>query len=254
MSGRPTILVVDNESSFRASCAETLLASGYNMRSASNRTDAEEAMFADLPDLVLLGTIAPRGDACALLKWIRRTVPFTATPVIVIDAPVQKQLLSGWCRDEGRRLEAEDYLVKPVDPAAVLPRIAKLLDTTTHKVKVLVVDDHAMVRDGIRAVLSLQRDMQVVGEADNGKVAVQRVMELDPDVVLMDLLMPEMNGLEATREICRTPHHAKILMLTQYDDEENVQASKEAGAWCLIPKKDASGELVGAIRSATQAF
>lgn len=254
MSGRPTILVVDNESSFRASFAETLLANGYNMRSASNRAVAQEAMYADLPDLMILGTITPRGDACTLLKWIRRTVPFTALPVIVIDAPMEKQLLNGWCRDEGRRLEAQDYLVKPVDPAALLPRIEKLLDTVTHKVKVLVVDDHALVRDGICAVLSLQRDMQVVGQADNGRVALQRMAELDPDIILMDLLMPEMNGLEATREICRAPHHAKVLMLTQYDDEENVQASKEAGAWCLIPKKDASGELVGAIRSAAQDF
>ena len=252
MSGRPTVIVVDNESSFRAAFAETLLANGYNMRSASNLADAQEAMYADMPALVLLGTIAPRGDACAMLKWIRRTVPFTAIPVIVIDAPVQKQLLNGWTRDEGRRLEAEDYLVKPVEPAAILPRIAKLLDTTTHKVKVLIVDDHALVRDGICALLSLQRDMQVVGQADNGKVALQKVMDLDPDVVLMDLLMPEMNGLEATREICRAPHHAQVLMLTQYDDEENVQASREAGAWGLIPKKNASGQLVGAIRSATQ--
>ena len=252
MSGWPTVLVVDNEFSVRASCAETLLAGGYNVRSATSLAAAQDVMYADLPDLVLLGTITPRGDACAMLKWIRQSVPFTAVPVMVIDAPVEKQLLNGWQRDEGRRLDAEDYLVKPVDPAAMLPRIAKLLDTTTHKVKVLVVDDHALVRDGICALLSLQRDMQVVGQADNGRVALQKVMDLDPDVVLMDLLMPEMNGLDAAREICRAPHHAQVLMLTQYDDEENVQASKEAGAWGLIPKKNASGQLVGAIRSATQ--
>jgi len=252
MDGKPTILVVDNESAFRASFAETLLANGYNMRSASTLADAQEALYADLPDLVILGTIAPRGDAYTLQQWIRRTVPFSAMPIIVIDAPAEKQLLSGWRRDEGLRLQAEDYLVKPVDPEAVLPRIAKFLDTTTRKVTVLVVDDHALVRDGICAVLSLQRDMQVVGQADNGREALDKVKELSPDIVLMDIRMPEMNGLDAAREICREPDHAKVLMLTQYDDEENVVASHEAGAWGLIPKKSVSGQLVGAIRSAAQ--
>jgi len=252
MDGKPTVLVVDSESSFRASFAETLLANGYDMRSASCRENAQEALYADLPDLVILGTISPRGDAFGLLQWIRRTVPFTSVPIIVIDAPVGKQQLVGWRRDEGMRLEAEDYLVRPVEPAAILHRIEKLLDKTTHKVKVLIADDHAMVRDGICAVLSLQRDMQVVGQAENGREAVEKAMELSPDIVLMDLRMPEMGGLEATREICREPVHAKVLVLTQYDDEENIAASKEAGAWALISKQNASGQLVGAIRSAIQ--
>ena len=253
MEGKPTILVVDNEVAFRASLAETLLSQGYKMMSASSRADAREALFADLPDLVILGTISPRGDAFALHRWIRTTVPFTAIPIMVIDAPVEKQLLAGWRRHEGMRLEAEDYLVKPIEPAAMLPRIAKLLDRTTPRVKVLIVDDHALLRDSITALLSLQHDMQVVGVAENGKEALAKLAELHPDVVLMDLRMPEMNGLEATREICCRPDHAKVLMLSQYDDEENVIASKEAGAWDLIPKQSASGQLVNAIRAASRA-
>ena len=253
MEGKPTILVVDDELAFRASLADTLLSQGYNMTSASSCADAREALSADLPDLVILGTISPCGEAFALHRWMRTTVPFTAIPVIVIDAPAEKQLVAGWRRYEGMRLDAEDYLVKPVEPAGLLPRIAKLLDRTTPRVKVLVVDDHALIREGITALLSLQRDMQVVGVAENGRDALAKLAELDPDVVLMDLRMPEMNGLEATREICCRPHHAKVLMLSQYDDQENVLASKGAGAWGLIPKQSASGRLVEAIRAAGRA-
>ncbi|OFV80133.1 MAG: hypothetical protein A2W26_09215 [Acidobacteria bacterium RBG_16_64_8] len=253
MEGKPTILVVDNEVAFRASLAETLLSHGYKMMSVNCRGEAREAMFADLPDLVILGTISPCGDAFALHRWIRTTVPFTGIPIVVIDAPVEQQSVAGWRRYEGLRLEAEDYLVKPVDPAAMVPRIAKLLDRSSPRVRVLIVDDHALVRDSITALLSLQHDMQVVGVAENGREALARLAEVHPDVIVMDLRMPEMNGLEATREICCKPQHAKVLMLSQYDDEENVTASKEAGAWDLIPKQSASGQLVEAIRAAGRA-
>lgn len=248
MKGNPTILVVDNEVAFRADLAETLLAQGYKMVSVSCRADACEAMSAEAPDLVILGTLSPCGDAFALHRWIRTTVPLRSIPIIVVDAPVDRQSLSGWRRDEGMRLEAEDYLVKPVKPAAMVPRVAKLLDRTSTRVKVLIVDDHALVRDSITALLSLQNDMMVVGVAENGREALDKLTELQPDVVVMDLRMPEMNGLEATREICRKPNHAQVLMLSQYNDEENVVASKKAGAWDLIPKQNASDQLLSAIR------
>lgn len=253
MEGKPTILVVDNEVAFRASLAESLLSQGYKMMSVSCRGEAREAMFADLPDLVILGTISPCGDAFSLHRWIRSTVPFTAIPIVVVDAPFEQQSVAGWRRHEGLRLDAEDYLVKPVDPAAMIPRIAKLLDKASPRVRVLIVDDHALVRDSITALLSLQHDMQVVGVAENGREALAKLAEVHPDVIVMDLRMPEMNGLEATREICCKPHHARVLMLSQYDDEENVTASKEAGAWDLIPKQSASGQLVNAIRAAGRA-
>jgi len=253
MKGKPTILVVDNEPAFSSSLGETLMSHGYKMKCAGNCADAREALSADTPDLVILGTISPRGDASALHRWIRTTRPVKAVPIIVVDVPAEKQLLSGWRRYEGIRLDTEDYLVKPIEPASLLPRIAKLLDKTVSRVKVLIVDDHALVREGISALLTLQRDMYVVGFAENGREALAKVMELAPDVVVMDLRMPEMNGLEATREICCRPHHAKVLMLSQYDDRENVVASKGAGAWDLIPKQSVSGRLVNAIREASRA-
>ena len=148
--------------------------------------------------------------------------------------------------------DAEDFLAKPVEPAALLPRIEKLLDKVTRRIKVLVADDHAIIRDGIRAVLSLQRDMQVVGDAINGKEALDKTIKLSPDVVLMDIVMPIMNGLDATKLISRECPNAKVLMLTQYDDEENVLASTQVGALGFIPKTAISSELLTGIRSVSQ--
>ena len=253
MKTKPVILVVDNEPGFSASVEQVLRSHGYRTSAVSCCTEAREAMSAERPDLVVLGTVAPKGEAFSLHEWIRSHRQMRTVPIVVIDVPVEKQLVAGWRRHEGIRLDAEDYLVKPIEPEGLVPRIAKLLDRTTSRVRVLIVDDHALVREGISALLTLQRDMEVVGFAENGKDAIQKVEELDPDIVLMDLRMPEMNGLEATRAICCAPHHAKVLMLSQYDDKENVVASKGAGAWDLIPKQSVSGQLVKAIREANRA-
>jgi CheY-like chemotaxis protein len=115
--------------------------------------------------------------------------------------------------------------------------------------RLLVVDDHAIVRDGMVVLLEAQWDMQVVGEAENGQQAVDMVSQLEPDVVLMDLLMPVMNGLEATRRIRASRLPAKVLMLSQYDDEPTVTACIEAGASGFIPKRNAGPVLLNGIRS-----
>ena len=86
------------------------------------------------------------------------------------------------------------------------------------KIRVLIVDDHTLVRAGIRSLLGLVADIEVVGEASDGKEALEKVRELAPDVVLMDLAMPVMGGLEATRRIRREFQGIKVLALTQYDD------------------------------------
>jgi len=117
------------------------------------------------------------------------------------------------------------------------------------KIRVLVVDDHTIVRDGICALLALAGDIEVVGEAANGKEALEKVKELAPDVVLMDIAMPLMGGLEATRRIRREFPGARVLALTQYDDKEYVFPVIEAGACGFISKTAASSELTSGIRS-----
>lgn len=117
------------------------------------------------------------------------------------------------------------------------------------KIKVLVVDDHTLVRDGIRALLALVADIEVVGEAANGKESIEKIKELAPDVVLMDLAMPVMSGLEATRRIRRQFPGVKVLALTQYDDSEYVIPVIEAGARGFVTKMGAFSELASAIQA-----
>ena len=117
------------------------------------------------------------------------------------------------------------------------------------KIRVLIVDDHTLVRDGIRALLMLAADIEVVGEATNGKEALEKVRQLVPDVVLMDLAMPVMGGLEATRRIRREFQKTKVLTLTQYDDSEYVVPVIEAGARGFVSKMAAFSELASAIQA-----
>lgn len=117
------------------------------------------------------------------------------------------------------------------------------------KIKVLVVDDHTIVRDGICALLALAGDIEVVGEATNGNEALNKVRELHPDVVVMDIAMPIMGGLEATRRISKEFTKTKVLVLTQYDDKEYFFPVIESGASGFISKVAASSELTAGIRS-----
>jgi DNA-binding NarL/FixJ family response regulator len=117
------------------------------------------------------------------------------------------------------------------------------------KIRVLVTDDHAIVRDGICALLALTGDIEAVGVATNGKEALDMVVKVSPDIVLTDVVMPIMDGLEATRRIRKQFPQIKVIVLTQYEDREYVLPVIEAGASGFISKIAASSELTSAIRS-----
>jgi len=117
------------------------------------------------------------------------------------------------------------------------------------KIRVLIADDHTLVRDGIRALLALASDIEVVADAANGKEAIEMTRELAPDVVLMDLAMPVVTGLEATRRICKESPGTKVLALTQYDDTEYVVPVVDAGARGFVTKMSAFSELASAIQA-----
>ena len=118
------------------------------------------------------------------------------------------------------------------------------------KIRVLIADDHAILREGIRALLNLSEDIEVVGEAADGREAVERCSRLDPDVVLMDIAMPGLGGLEATLEIRKENPRTKILVLTQYDDREYIRRFLKVGVAGYVLKKAAASELTAAIRAA----
>src|SRR5438128_6605239 len=118
------------------------------------------------------------------------------------------------------------------------------------KITVLLADDHIVVRQGLRALLIAEEDIEIVGEADNGRQAVQLVKKFLPDVVVMDIAMPVLNGLEATRQITRAVPSTKVLVLSSYSDDEYVQQLTEAGAAGYLVKQTAANDLLKAIREA----
>jgi DNA-binding NarL/FixJ family response regulator len=116
------------------------------------------------------------------------------------------------------------------------------------KISVLLVDDHTVVRQGLRALLAAEEDMEVRGEAENGRQAVVLAKKLLPDVIVMDVAMPLLNGLEATRQIMKALPNAKILVLTSYGDDDCVAQMMDAGAAGYLIKQTAANDLLKAIR------
>ena len=114
--------------------------------------------------------------------------------------------------------------------------------------KILLVDDHEMVRLGLKSYLDLQADVEVVAESSNGREGVELALELRPDVIIMDIVMPEMNGIEATMAILETWPEAKILILTSYLDNEKIYPVLDAGAKGYMLKTSSADEILHAIR------
>jgi DNA-binding NarL/FixJ family response regulator len=114
---------------------------------------------------------------------------------------------------------------------------------------IVLVDDHKLVRDGIRTLLERGTEFRVVGEADNGSDAVQLCKKTSPDLVLMDIGLPGMNGLEATGELLRHCPGIKVVIVSMYDDENSVVSAIRSGARAFVLKKASSGELVDALRT-----
>lgn len=119
----------------------------------------------------------------------------------------------------------------------------------SEKISIVLVDDHAIVRQGLRTYLELQPDMEVLGEASNGTEGIAMVRDLLPDVVLMDLVMPNMTGVEATRAITAVAPSTRVIVLTSFSEDEQVFASIKAGAQGYLMKDVLPQELVRAIRT-----
>ena len=118
------------------------------------------------------------------------------------------------------------------------------------KIKILIVDDHAIFRDAVRALLDTHYEIDIVGEASDGNESIQKALDFTPDVILMDLVMPGMDGLEATRRIREKDPKVKVLALTQYEDREYVLSAFKAGVTGYVVKRAMASEIVTAIRTA----
>ena len=120
------------------------------------------------------------------------------------------------------------------------------------KIKVLIADDHTIVRAGLTALLGTEKDIEVVGEAKNGAEAVSNAVELHPDVVIMDLMMPKMDGVEATKELLRKAPSVKTILLTTYGTSDGIAHALGAGARGAVLKNADNSELAKAIRIVAQ--
>ncbi|OUL20969.1 DNA-binding response regulator [Nostoc sp. RF31YmG] len=121
-------------------------------------------------------------------------------------------------------------------------------------IRILLVDDQSLIRQGLKAMLSLESDLEIIGMAENGEEAVTQVETLQPDIVLMDVRMPVMNGATATRIICEKYPNTKVLVLSTYDDDYDVSEAIRAGAKGYLLKDMPSEELVNAIRSINRGY
>lgn len=117
-------------------------------------------------------------------------------------------------------------------------------------IKVLIVDDHPMVRQGIKTLLDVYDDIEVIGEAENGREALEICEKYKPDIVLMDLIMPEVNGIEATKEIVKNWSYIKVVILTSFLDKKLIEDSLKAGAIGYVLKNISGDKLVATIRDA----
>ena len=116
-------------------------------------------------------------------------------------------------------------------------------------IRVVVVDDHTLHRDGTRQILDAYPDLQVIGEASSGELALELITQLHPDVVLMDIRLPGMNGIEVTRQLTRDHPDIRVLMVSAYDEDEYVRGALEAGADGYLSKTAPGKELVEAVRA-----
>ncbi|NOT63633.1 MAG: response regulator transcription factor [Acidobacteria bacterium] len=118
-----------------------------------------------------------------------------------------------------------------------------------NKLRILLADDHAMIREGLKMMINVQADMECIGEADNGRAALQLARDRDPDIVVMDISMPELSGVQATEQLKQTHPHIKVLVLTRHKDDAHLQQLLRAGATGYVLKQSAASELIHAIRA-----
>jgi NarL family two-component system response regulator LiaR len=124
--------------------------------------------------------------------------------------------------------------------------------TEPESITILIVDDHAIVRQGLRALFAFQPDCQVLGEANSGAAAVQLAAELAPDIILMDLVMPDMDGVEATRRVKEVSPHSQVIVLTSFHEDAHIFPALHAGALSYILKDVDPDELVKTVHRAVR--
>jgi NarL family two-component system response regulator LiaR len=198
--------------------------------------------------------------------WYRKDIPVALTNLL--EKMLMKDILAriASTRQVGAELEIiqkglklpSRQNVEPIKSSPRFPSSPATINSSasspqiTAKIRVLIVDDHAVVRQGLKTFLELQDDIEVVGEGSDGAQAVDLAEKLQPDVILLDLVMPQMDGIEATRRILTYSHNSHILILTSFGEDDKVFPAIRAGAQGYLLKDIDPNELVQAVRDASQ--
>src|SRR6266705_5938135 len=161
-------------------------------------------------------------------------------------------MVSGWLRDSGLALQAVLSLASANYPPPLETSLRPEAQKGMQPVRILIADDHEVVRRGVRSLLKSRADWEVCGEAVDGRDAVQKAKELKPDVIVMDIGMPHLNGLEAARVIRKEVPQSEILILSQYEATEMRPAALQAGAREYITKSDVARDLLTAVEWGTE--
>ena len=122
----------------------------------------------------------------------------------------------------------------------------------SRRVRILIVDDHDALRRAIRGLLESRREFEICGEAKDGLEALEKVAELKPDVVVLNVIMPVMDGFEAARKIRAVSPQSRIVMLSSHKDQQLLEEARNVGAVCYVPKSDAERELIEAVKAAAE--
>jgi DNA-binding NarL/FixJ family response regulator len=250
MSFKKKVLIIDNEHKFSNRLQLLIRQNSYDAIAVHNKIQALKMLRCKNIDMVVLGTITPKSDMLYVYHWFKHNPDYKNVPLMIVNGPIEPQLSFEWDKQEDTGLTLIDCFFKPIEPDRVMPFIERHMNSAPRKIKVLIVDDQELVREGIRIVLDLHKDIEVVGEAKHGEDAIEKAIKLMPDVVLMDILMPGMNGIEATKHIVEICREARVLILSQYDTNESIQASKAAGACGFISKSSSTSCLISSVRSA----
>ncbi len=236
----PVALVVDDEPSIRNLFEAFLSLQGYTVRTAADGVEALTQIQQEHPSLVLLDNHMPRMTGLELLQHLRSCAP--EVPVILMSG-----LLDAEMYESAQRLGARACLQKPIG----LPDLKRCLAAVQSRprLRLLLADDHPVVRQGLAALLRQEEDLEVLGEAADGKIAVEMACNLRPDVVLMDVNMPVMNGLEATRAIRAACPKVSIIGFSVHDRSLQAPPMMEAGAVGYVGKTEPIDVLLAMIRT-----
>jgi len=191
----------------------------------------------DLPDARLGGL--PAGPGEIALRF-GRVGPCTAD--FILRVYIESRMASRIRYWQNARLPAQGSLES-----------SSLMDISNQgPIRILIVDDHAVLRKAVRGLLESRSEFEVCGEAEDGPQAIELAGELKPDVVILDIVMPKMNGFEVARKMRGVSPHSQIVILSSHKDNQLLEEARNVGAVCYVPKADAERELIDAVKAAAR--